>query len=192
MPSSIPEDEDLLLACAEGDEQALASLYDRFGRVAYGLALRVVRDAALAEDAVQEAFLAVWRQATRYDRSRGRAAAWILMLVHRRAVDIVRSEARFQAPPDRLEVLAAEMVVAGSANDDIVVQGARPELRAALATLSKVEREVLGLAYWCGLTQSEIATVLDIPPGTVKSRTFSALARLREALSRVPDLDAVR
>jgi RNA polymerase sigma factor (sigma-70 family) len=192
MPSSIPEDEDLLLACAEGDEQALASLYDRFGRVAYGLALRVVRDAALAEDAVQEAFLAVWRQATRYDRSRGRAAAWILMLVHRRAVDIVRSEARFQAPPDRLEVLAAEMVVAGSANDDIVVQGARPELRAALATLSKVEREVLGLAYWCGLTQSEIATVLDIPPGTVKSRTFSALARLREALSQARELDAVR
>jgi RNA polymerase sigma factor (sigma-70 family) len=191
MPRSIPDDEDLLLACAEGDEQALGSLYDRFGRVAYGLALRVVRDAALAEDAVQEAFLTVWRQARRYDRSRGSAAAWILMLVHRRAVDIVRSEARFSAPPDRLEALAAEMVVARSANDEIVLQGARPELRAALATLSKVEREVLGLAYWCGLTQSEIATVLKIPRGTVKSRTFSALARLRKALGRVPDLDAV-
>jgi RNA polymerase sigma factor (sigma-70 family) len=192
MPSSIPDDEDLLLACAEGDEQALSSLYDRFGRIAYGLALRVVRDAALAEDAVQEAFLTVWQQARRYDRSRGRAAAWILMLVHRRAVDIVRSEARFQGPPDRLEVLAAQMADAGSANDDIVLQGARPELRAALATLSRVEREVLGLAYWCGLTQSEIATVLEIPHGTVKSRTFSALARLREALSRVPELDGVR
>ena len=188
----IRDDEDLLLACAEGDEQALGSLYDRFGKVAYGLALRVVRDAALAEDAVQEAFLTVWREARRYDRSRGRAAAWILMLVHRRAVDIVRSEARFHGPPDRLEALAAEMAVAGSANDEIVLQGARPELRAALATLSKLEREVLGLAYWCGLTQSEIATVLEIPRGTVKSRTFSALARLRKALGRVPELDAVR
>lgn len=184
MPSR--DDEDLLLACAEGDEQALSSLYDRFGRIAYGLALRVVRDAALAEDAVQEAFLTVWRQARRYDRSRGRAAAWILMLVHRRAVDIVRSEARSQGPSDRLEALAAQMADAASANDDIVLQGARPELKAALATLSKVEREVLGLAYWCGLTQSEIATVLEIPHGTVKSRTFSALARLREALSAAP------
>ena len=192
MPSSIRDDEDLLVACAEGDEQALGSLYDRFGRVAYGLALRVVRDAALAEDAVQEAFLAVWRQARRYDRSRGTAAAWILMLVHRRAVDIVRSQARFQAPPDRLEALAVQMAVAGSADDDdIVLRGGRPELRAALTTLSKVEREVLGLAYWCGLTQSEIATVLDIPRGTVKSRTFSALARLRKALSQRPELDAV-
>jgi RNA polymerase sigma factor (sigma-70 family) len=104
----------------------------------------------------------------------------------------VRSEASFHGPPDRLEALAAQMADAGSANDDIVVQGARPELRAALATLSKVEREVLGLAYWCGLTQSEIAAVLEIPHGTVKSRTFTALARLREALSRVPELDAVR
>ncbi|HET6695926.1 MAG TPA: sigma-70 family RNA polymerase sigma factor [Gaiellaceae bacterium] len=190
MPSR--DDEDLLLACAEGDEQALSSLYDRFGRIAYGLALRVVRDAALAEDAVQEAFLTVWRQARRYDRSRGRAAAWILMLVHRRAVDIVRSEARSQGPSDRLEALAAQMADAASANDDIVLQGARPELKAALATLSKVEREVLGLAYWCGLTQSEIATVLEIPHGTVKSRTFSALARLREALSAAPELDAIR
>lgn len=187
----IRDDEDLLLACAEGDEQALSSLYDRFGRVAYGLALRVVRDAALAEDAVQEAFLTVWRQARRYDRSRGRAAAWILMLVHRRAVDIVRSEASFHGPRYRLEALAAQTADAGSANDDIVVLGARPELGAALATLSKVEREVLGLAYWCGLTQSEIATVLEIPHGTVKSRTFGALAHLRDALSRVPELDAV-
>jgi RNA polymerase sigma-70 factor (ECF subfamily) len=192
MPRSIPEDEELLAACAEGDEQALGSLYDRFGRVAYGLALRVVRDAALAEDAVQEAFLAVWRHAKRYDPSRAKASTWILMLVHRRAVDIVRSHARFHAPSDRLEVLGAQMEDAGSADHDIAMQEARPELRAALATLSSAEREVIGLAYWLGLTQSEIATVLDIPRGTVKSRTFSALARLRDALSRVPELDAVR
>jgi RNA polymerase sigma factor (sigma-70 family) len=185
------DDHDLLAACAEGDEQALGSLYDRFGTVAYRLALRVVRDAALAEDAVQEAFLAVWRQAASFDRSRGKPSAWILTLVHRRAVDLVRSQARFNALPDQLEVMAPQAVVAESTDDDVALREARRDVQAALATLSRAEREVLDLAYWCGLTQSEIATALGIPPGTVKSRTFSALARLREALSQVPERTAV-
>jgi RNA polymerase sigma factor (sigma-70 family) len=101
MARSIRDDHDLLTACAEGDEEALGSLYDRFGTVAYRLALRVVRDAALAEDVVQEAFLTVWRQAASFDPSRGRASTWILMLVHRRAVDFVRNQARFNALPDQ-------------------------------------------------------------------------------------------
>ncbi len=108
MAGSIRDDDDLLAACAEGDEQALGSLYDRYGTVAYGLALRVLRDSALAEDAVQEAFLAVWRQAAKFDRSRGRASTWILTLVHRRAVDLVRRQARFNALPDQLEVMAPQ------------------------------------------------------------------------------------
>jgi RNA polymerase sigma factor (sigma-70 family) len=187
MALSIRDDDDLLAACAEGDEQALGSLYDRFGKVAYGLALRVLRDAALAEDAVQEAFLAVWRQAARFDRSRGTAATWILTIVHRRAVDLVRSQASFNAAPDQLEVMGTPAVVAESAADDVALREARGEVQAALATLSRAEREVLGLAYWCGLTQSQIATALGIPSGTVKSRTFSALARLRETLGQAPE-----
>jgi RNA polymerase sigma factor (sigma-70 family) len=191
MAGSIPDDHDLLAACAAGDEQALASLYDRFGKVAYGLALRIVRDAALAEDAVQEAFLDVWRQADRFDSSRGKASSWILMLVHRRAVDLVRRQARSNALPEQLEVMKPEVGVAESADDDAALLEARREVQAALATLSKPEREVLDLAYWGGLTQSEIATLLRIPPGTVKSRTFSALARLRKALSQTSGLIAV-
>jgi RNA polymerase sigma-70 factor, ECF subfamily len=183
---SVRDDDELLAACADGDEQALGSFYDRFGTVAYGLALRVVRDAALAEDAVQETFLTVWRQAATFDRSRGTASTWILTLVHRRAVDLVRNQARFNALPDQLEMKGRQAVVAESADDDVALRGARREVQRALATLAKAEREVLDLAYWGGLTQSEIATSLDIPPGTVKSRTFSALARLREALSHVP------
>ena len=186
MPGSIPDDHDLLAACAQGDEQALGSLYDRFGKVAYRLALRVVRDAALAEDAVQEAFLAVWRQAASFDRSRGSPSTWILTLVHRRAVDLVRKQARFNALPDQLEGVAPQAVFTDSA-DDNALRDARREVHAALATLSSGEREVLGLAYWGGMTQSEIATALGIPPGTVKSRTFNALARLREELSQVPE-----
>jgi RNA polymerase sigma factor (sigma-70 family) len=191
MAGSIGDDHDLLTACAEGDGQALGSLYDRFGTVAYRLALRIVRDAALAEDVVQEAFLTVWRQAASFDRSRGKVSTWILMLVHRRAVDLVRRQARFNALPDQLEVMAPQAVVSDSADDDVELPEARREVQAALATLSRVEREVLDLAYWGGLTQSEIATALGIPSGTVKSRTFSALARLREALSQGPELTAL-
>jgi RNA polymerase sigma-70 factor, ECF subfamily len=191
MARSIRDDHDLLTACAEGDEEALGSLYDRFGTVAYRLALRVVRDAALAEDVVQEAFLTVWRQAASFDPSRGRASTWILMLVHRRAVDFVRNQARFNALPDQLEGAAPLAVFTESADDDVELRETRRDVQAALATLSRAEREVLDLAYWGGLTQSEIATRLDIPPGTVKSRTFSALARLREALRHGPELTAV-
>ena len=190
MARSIRDDHDLLTACAEGDEEALGSLYDRFGTVAYRLALRVVRDAALAEDVVQEAFLTVWRQAASFDPSRGRASTWILMLVHRRAVDFVRNQARFNALPDQLEGAAPPAVFTESADDD-VERASRREVQAALATLSRSEREVLDLAYWGGLTQSQIATKLGVPPGTVKSRTFSALGRLREALRQGPELTAV-
>ena len=189
-PSNV-DDHDLVAACAEGDEQALGSLYDQFGTVAYRLALRVVRDAALAEDVVQEAFLTVWRQAAGFDRSRGKVSTWILMLVHRRAVDVVRRQSRFNALPDQLEATAPQAVVSESAEDDVELREARHEVQAALATLPSAEREVLDLAYWGGLTQSEIATKLGIPSGTVKSRTFSGLARLREALSQGPELTAV-
>ena len=143
MARSVPDDEDLLAACAEGDEQALGVLYDRFGSVAYGLALRVVRDAALAEDVVQEAFLTVWRQAERFDRSLGRASTWIFTLVHRRAVDRVRREARFNALPDELGAMAPR---AENSDDDVVRREARREVQVAVSTLSRVEREVVELA----------------------------------------------
>ena len=185
------DDHDLIAACAEGDEQALGLLYDRFGKVAYRLALRIVRDPALAEDAVQEAFLAVWRQAASFDRSRGKASTWIFTLVHRRAVDLVRRQSRFSALPDQLEAVAPQTLVGESVDDDVELREARRNVRAALATLSQAEREVLDLAYWGGLTQSEIAARLGIPTGTVKSRTFHALAHLREALSQEPERAAV-
>jgi RNA polymerase sigma-70 factor (ECF subfamily) len=172
------DDTELLEACARGDERALGALYDRHGRRAYGLALRVLRDPALAEDAVQEAFLAVWRRAETFDRARGTAVTWILTLVHRRAVDLVRRQHRFNELPSELG--DAEPRAPGESVADDVAR--RSEVEAALRLLSAVEREVLELAYWGGLTQSQIATRLGIPLGTAKSRTFSALAKLRDAL----------
>jgi RNA polymerase sigma-70 factor (ECF subfamily) len=144
----------------------------------------VLRDSALAEDAVQDAFLAVWRQAATYDGARGKAGPWILTLVHRRAVDLVRRQHRFNTLPAALG--AAVRPTAVEAVDEHVAL--RSEVQAALRTLSDPEREILDLAYWDGLTQSQIAAVLGIPLGTVKSRTFNALAKLRDAQQAAPAL----
>lgn len=191
MTNSTRDDPDLLAACSKGDERALGFLYDRYGRRAYGVAVRILRDSALAEDAVQDAFLTVWRQAATYDRARGKVSTWILTLVHRRAVDLVRRQNRFNALPVELAAVEPLTPVDGGADEGVELQAARSEVQAALRTLSSAEREVLDLAYWGGLTQSEIASALGIPSGTVKSRTFNALAKLRDVLHETADVTAV-
>jgi RNA polymerase sigma-70 factor (ECF subfamily) len=169
-----PSDVLLVARCAEGDEGALAELYDRFGRAAYALALRIVRD-------VQEAFLDLWRTAARFDPSLSRPASYLLTFVHRRAVDLIRRE---QARPQRGGDV--EDIASRASTDDVPAslvaseQGAT--VRRALADLPPPQRQVLELAYFNGLSQSEIAEHLGEPLGTVKSRTHVALSRLRELL----------
>jgi RNA polymerase sigma-70 factor, ECF subfamily len=171
-------DEALVALVARADEEALAELYDRFGRIAYGLALRIVRDPALAEDAVQEGFLAVWRSAARFVAERAKASTWILTLVHRRAVDLVRREA-----PRRTEPLeAVHHAAADDTEDEAWLRLQRAHVRDALERLPDQQREALELAYFGGFTQSELADRLGEPLGTIKSRMFSGLARLREHL----------
>jgi RNA polymerase sigma factor (sigma-70 family) len=172
-------DEALVALVARADDSALAELYDRFGHVAYGLALRVVRDPALAEDAVQEAFLAVWRSAARFVPERAKASTWILTLVHRRAVDIVRRE-----EPRRTEPLeAAPQPSANVTEDEAWLRLRRTRVQEALRRLPDQQREALELAYFGGFTQSELADRLGEPLGTIKSRMFTGLARLRELLA---------
>jgi RNA polymerase sigma factor (sigma-70 family) len=171
-------DEAVVALVARSEDTALAELYDRYGRVAYGLALRVVRDDALAQDAVQEAFLAVWRTAGRFMPERAKASTWILTLVHRRAVDVVRREERRRA--ESLE-LAPEQATAG-ADDDAWLRLRRERVQSALKQLPDQQREALELAYYGGFTQSELAERLGQPLGTIKSRMFGGLARLRELL----------
>jgi RNA polymerase sigma factor (sigma-70 family) len=172
-------DEALVALVARADDSALAELYDRFGHVAYGLALRVVRDPALAEDAVQEAFLAVWRSAARFVPERAKASTWILTLVHRRAVDIVRRE-----EPRRTEPLeAAPQPSANLTEDEAWLRLRRTRVQEALRRLPDQQREALELAYFGGFTQSELADRLGEPLGTIKSRMFTGLARLRELLA---------
>jgi RNA polymerase sigma factor (sigma-70 family) len=171
-------DEALVALVARADDSALAELYDRFGHVAYGLALRVVRDPALAEDAVQEAFLAIWRSAARFVPERAKASTWILTLVHRRAVDVVRREER-----RRSEQLDDAATPVGDAADDAVwLRLERERVQGALRQLPDAQREAIELAYYGGFTQSELAERLGEPLGTIKSRMFAGLARLRELL----------
>jgi RNA polymerase sigma-70 factor (ECF subfamily) len=169
-------DEEILEAIANGDDQGLADLYDRFGRIAYGLAYRVLRDQALAEDAVQEAFLAIWRSADGYRRERAKPSTWILTLVHRRAVDLVRREDRRRGEP----LDEAPEAAGPSVPEEAALREKRTAVQAALQELPDDQRQALELAYYGGFTQSELAERLGVPLGTIKSRMFAGLTRLRE------------
>jgi RNA polymerase sigma-70 factor (ECF subfamily) len=164
----------LLRRLAGGDARALAEFYDAHGALAYGLALRVLRDRADAEDVTQEAFLQVWRQATRYDPQRGSAQAWLCAIVRTRALDRLRRR------------------LARRETDEAPADGGAPPpdhesklaVRKALLALSPDQRHAVELAYYEGLTQTEIASRLGAPLGTVKTRIRTAMLRLREELER--------
>ena len=178
------EDLELYRRVLSGDAGAFESLYRRYGRVAYGLALRVTGQAVLAQDVVHEAYLALWRAPEAYDPSRGAFRTFFLSLVHHRAVDTVRREERLRRRTER----AANP---GDATDEDVAEGVveeawletrRAEVRRALETLPEEQRTVIELAYFQGTTQARIAEQLGIPLGTVKTRTLAAMHKLRRAL----------
>jgi RNA polymerase sigma factor (sigma-70 family) len=171
-------DEALVALVARSDDEALGELYDRYSQVAYGLARRILRDTALAEDAVQDAFLAVWRTAGRFVPERAQARTWLLTIVHRRAVDLVRREERRRAEP----LAGPPGERAAEPSEEAWRSLERERVRDAMAKLPDQQREALELAYYGGFTQSELAERLGEPLGTIKSRMFNGLARLRELL----------
>jgi RNA polymerase sigma-70 factor (ECF subfamily) len=173
-------DSALVARCALGDEAALAALYDRYASLAYGLAVRIVRDATLAEDVVQEAFLAAWRGAARFDETRAKVSTWLLTMVHHKAVDTVRRE---QARPRPAGEEVPERPDGTDVAGDVVRADDAAAVRRALDGLTPAQRQVLELAYFGGLSQSEVADRLGEPIGTIKSRTHAALARLRELMA---------
>ena len=175
-------EEALVALVARGDEPALAELYDRVGGIAYGIAFRVLRDDRLAEDAVQEGFLAVWRSAATYRADRAAARTWIVTLVHRRAVDLVRREERRRADPLELVQRTEPTDPGGSAEDEAWLGFERERVQQALRLLPDAQREAIELSYYGGFSQSELAERLGLPLGTIKSRMFAGLARLREVL----------
>jgi RNA polymerase sigma-70 factor (ECF subfamily) len=170
-------DGDLLLRIADGDAPAFEILYRRYARPVLGLALRMLRDRSRAEDAVQETFAAIWRSAGSYRRERGPGAPWLYAVARNAIIDRTRGrrETTFGDPPEE---------TSGEPGPDDRAESAYVSWRVhrAVGDLPDGEREVLELAYWGGLSQSEVAQFLGIPLGTVKTRTRSALARLADLL----------
>jgi RNA polymerase sigma-70 factor, ECF subfamily len=178
------EDVELHRRLSTGDRGAFDQLYRRYSPTAYGIAYRLTGQRLLAQDAVHDAFLALWRAPEAFDATRGAFRTFFLALVHHRAVDTIRREERLRARHDRAANLEAvededpsERVV-----DEDFVAGRRREVRGALQDLSAEQRQVLEMAYFRGMTQVRIAEELGIPLGTVKTRTFAALRRLRGIL----------
>jgi RNA polymerase sigma-70 factor (ECF subfamily) len=174
-------------ACVErmagGSSEALAELYDRHARPVYSLALRVLQDQGDAEDIVQEVFSQAWRQSSRYDRSRGNVGAWLLTLARSRAIDRLRSR---RARPDHSaeERTLVEFADRTTPADLQLVSAEQvTRVRAALDALPMLQRVAIELAYYEGLTHTEIAARLEQPLGTVKTRIRLALIRLRESLT---------
>lgn len=178
---------DLLESIARQDEDALARLYDLLvGRV-HGLVRRIVRDAQAAEEVTEDVFFQIWRQAERFDRSRGHPLGWILAIARTRALDHLRRVDPAVVHPDP-DVLAASPSLASNGPHELLDALQQSTfLHAAVAALEPLPRQLLALAFFSGLTHEEIATRCDLPLGTVKSHIRRALAHLREALS--PQID---
>jgi RNA polymerase sigma-70 factor (ECF subfamily) len=174
-------DTELLHAIARGDEAALAALYDRYNSILLGLLLRILHSRVEAEDVLQEVFLQIWQRAANFDETRGRGFTWIVTLARSRAIDRLRSLQSRQRADDTALRETPEQV--GDASDDAYHAEQREIVRTALAEIPEEQRRALLLAYFEGLTQSEIATKLGQPLGTVKTRMRSGMMKLRELLS---------
>jgi RNA polymerase sigma factor (sigma-70 family) len=175
-------DGELVELVAQKDAGALEALYERYGRPAYSLARRILTDETLAQDVVQEVFLSLWRDAHRFDAGRGTVATYLLSMTHHRAVDVVRREEklrRWRTSDEGLELEADPKV---RVEDEVLTTERRAEVRAALGELPAAQREALLLAYFGGYTQREVAALVGVPLGTVKTRMAAGMRKMKAAL----------
>ena len=178
-PSKL-SDGDLLRAAARGTETALAEIYDRYRLILFGLIVRILHDRAEAEDVLQETFLQVWRRAGDFDESRGRAFTWLVTIARSRALDRLRAAgSRSRVAGEAAQMPRDEV---GDAAEDALKSEQGTVVRQALAELPDEQRRALLLAYFEGLTQTEIAARLGDPLGTVKTRMRAGMMKLRDLL----------
>jgi RNA polymerase sigma factor (sigma-70 family) len=179
---------------AGGETRALEELYDRYARPAYSLARRVTADPSFAEEAVQEVFLAVWRQPERFQAGRGGFASWLLAAVHHKAVDAVRREEAVRRRAVALQAvqgLDPSDAPVGRPEDAVEERMRGERVRRALRGLPDPQREAMTLAYYGGYTQREIASLTSTPIGTVKTRMHRAMHTLRAALDDLADIEGL-
>jgi RNA polymerase sigma-70 factor (ECF subfamily) len=176
------EDRALVRRVVSGDPVALEQLYARYGRPCYSLARRILADEKLAQDVVQEVFLALWRDAARFDAARGAFSSWVLSMTHHKAVDAVRREENLRKRRSAVEVLEERETPSPGPDDVAWTTLCGERVRAALQDLPHTQREALVLAYFGGYTQREIAGLTATPLGTVKTRMMAGMRRMRQGL----------
>lgn len=172
------DDSVLCARLADGDEDALARLYDRYGGLAFGVALRVVGDPARAEDVVQDVFIKLWTNARQFDAARGTVRTWLLTSIRNRAVDTLRGRGAHERREREIPVTAE---ASGSGSDpwrEVAMSLERDVVRDAMGSLPEEQRHVVELAYWGGYTQTEIAEIVRVPVSTVKGRMRLAMEKL--------------
>jgi RNA polymerase sigma-70 factor, ECF subfamily len=184
---SAARDRQLLRRIEGGDEEAFRALFAAYGPSAMALASRVLRQTHLAEEIVQEAFLTLWLSAELYDERRGSVKAWLMTMVHHRAVDSVRREETQRRRADELMGGMREETEdpSGDVVDAVAASGERAAVRAALNALPVEQREVLGSMYFDGLSQTQIAERTGVPLGTIKSRALLGMRRMRSEMERL-------
>ncbi|MDI3384808.1 ECF RNA polymerase sigma factor SigK [Streptomyces sp. B-S-A8] len=180
-PSAEPDLQELMRRVALGDQEAFASVYDRTMGPVLGTVRAVLRDHAQSEEVAQEIMVELWRTAARYRADRGTAINWILTLAHRRAVDRVRS-AEAAAARDRKAALLDRTPAYDTVTEQVEARLEREQVRRCMRTLTEIQRQAVTLAYYRGLTYREVAEVLTLPLGTVKTRMRDGLIRLRDCL----------
>jgi RNA polymerase sigma-70 factor, ECF subfamily len=172
----------LIKKVAHGDQSALTTLYDSTNRMVFGLIVRIVSDRETAEEVLLDVFTQVWRQASAYDTNRGAPLAWLMTIARSRAIDRLRSGKYDQQNKDSLDTIGDVSATNASPEENTVNSERQQIVRSALDTLSPEQREVIELAYFSGLSHSEIALKLGQPLGTVKTRTRLGMMKLRDML----------
>jgi RNA polymerase sigma factor (sigma-70 family) len=175
-------DLDLVAQLAAGSQEALAQLYDRYGRLAYSVALRVLGDPGRAEDAVQEAFLRIWNHAASFDESRGSLRTWLLTAVRNRAIDYLRGRGAHERQELELQPALAEVGPRSDPWREVSLSLERTAVHEAMSSLPAEQRQAVELAYFAGYTQREIADMTSVPLSTVKGRMRLAMEKLSSYL----------
>jgi RNA polymerase sigma-70 factor, ECF subfamily len=171
-------DGELLAAAVEGDAHAFEAIYDRHAGAAFSLARQICRDPGVAEDVVQDAFLSLWRERARYDAARGQVRSWLLGIVHNSAIDRLRRSGIHERRRASAEGIEDRVEAPERTEEEVADREQAAEVRQALGSLPAEQRQVIELAYFDGLTHTQIAAALDQPVGTIKGRMRLGLLKL--------------